>query len=131
MNENYEVVVGLEVHAELKTQSKIFCSCSTAFGAEPNTQICPGCAGFPGMLPVLNRRVVEIAIMAGLALNCEIAEICRFDRKSYFYPDLPRAYQISQLDLPICLHGYLEIDLEGKKKRIGITRAHMEEDAGK
>jgi len=131
MNEDYEVVVGLEVHAELKTQSKIFCSCSTAFGAEPNTQICPGCAGFPGALPVLNQRVVEIAIMAGLALNCEIAEICRFDRKNYFYPDLPRAYQISQLDLPICQNGYLEIDLDGKKKRIGITRAHMEEDAGK
>jgi len=115
MNEDYEVVVGLEVHAELKTQSKIFCSCSTAFGAEPNTQICPGCAGFPGALPVLNQRVVEIAIMAGLALNCEIAEICRFDRKNYFYPDLPQAYQISQLDLPICQNGYLEIDLDGKK----------------
>jgi aspartyl-tRNA(Asn)/glutamyl-tRNA(Gln) amidotransferase subunit B len=131
MNQEYEVVVGLEVHAELKTNSKIFCSCSTAFGAEPNTQICPGCAGFPGMLPVLNRRVVEIAIMAGLALNCEIADICRFDRKNYFYPDLPRAYQISQLDFPICKNGYLEIDLDGEKKRIGITRAHMEEDAGK
>jgi aspartyl-tRNA(Asn)/glutamyl-tRNA(Gln) amidotransferase subunit B len=131
MNEDYEVVVGLEVHAELKTQSKIFCSCSTAFGSEPNTQICPGCAGFPGMLPVLNKQVVEIAIKAGLALNCEIAEVCRFDRKNYFYPDLPKAYQISQLDLPICQNGYLEIDLDGQKKRIGITRAHMEEDAGK
>jgi aspartyl-tRNA(Asn)/glutamyl-tRNA(Gln) amidotransferase subunit B len=131
MNQDYEVVVGLEVHAELKTRSKIFCSCSTAFGAEPNTQICPGCAGFPGVLPVLNKRVVEIAIMAGLALNCEIAHVCRFDRKNYFYPDLPGAYQISQLDFPICKKGYLEIDLDGKKKRIGITRAHMEEDAGK
>lgn len=131
MNQEYEVVVGLEVHAELKTKSKIFCSCSTAFGAEPNTQICPGCAAFPGMLPVLNQRVVEIAIMAGLALNCEIADICRFDRKNYFYPDLPRAYQISQLDFPICKKGYLDIDLNGEKKRVGITRAHMEEDAGK
>jgi len=131
MNQDYEVIIGLEVHAELKTDSKIFCSCSTAFGAEPNTQICPGCSGFPGMLPVLNKKVVEIAIKAGLALNCEIAEVCRFDRKNYFYPDLPRAYQISQLDFPICRNGYLEIEVDGEKKRIGINRAHMEEDAGK
>jgi len=131
MNRNYETVIGLEVHAELKTATKIFCSCSTAFGAEPNTQVCPICSGFPGMLPVLNKKVVEIAVKAGLALNCEIAEICKFDRKNYFYPDLPKAYQISQYDLPICKNGYLEIDLDGDKKRVGITRAHMEEDAGK
>jgi aspartyl-tRNA(Asn)/glutamyl-tRNA(Gln) amidotransferase subunit B len=131
MNSNYETVIGLEVHAELKTATKIFCSCSTAFGAEPNTQVCPICSGFPGMLPVLNKKAVEIAIKAGLALNCEIAALCKFDRKNYFYPDLPKAYQISQYDLPICKNGYLEIDLEGEKKRVGITRAHMEEDAGK
>lgn len=131
MNKDYEVVIGLEVHAELKTATKIFCSCSTAFGAEPNTQVCPVCSGFPGMLPVLNKKVVEIAIKAGLALNCEIAPMCKFDRKNYFYPDLPKAYQISQYDLPICKQGYLEIELDGERKRIGITRAHMEEDAGK
>ncbi|MGR6835492.1 Asp-tRNA(Asn)/Glu-tRNA(Gln) amidotransferase subunit GatB [Syntrophomonas erecta] len=131
MDNDFEVVVGLEVHVELKTKTKIFCSCSTEFGAEPNSQTCPGCAGFPGALPVLNRRVVEYAIKAGLALNCEIAEFTKFDRKNYFYPDLPGAYQISQLDLPICKNGYLEIDVDGNKKRIGINRAHMEADAGK
>ncbi len=131
MYNDYETVIGLEVHAELKTQTKIFCGCSTAFGAEPNTQICPGCAGFPGVLPVLNEKVVEYAIKAGVALNCEIAEFCKFDRKNYFYPDLPKAYQISQLDYPICLAGHLDIEVGGLKKRIGITRAHMEEDAGK
>lgn len=131
MSKDYEVVVGLEVHAELKTQSKIFCSCSTAFGAEPNTQVCPVCSGFPGMLPVLNEKAVECAIKAGLALHCEIAEFCKFDRKNYFYPDLPRAYQISQYDMPICQGGYLDIDVDGEKSRVGITRAHLEEDAGK
>ncbi|MGI5921907.1 MAG: Asp-tRNA(Asn)/Glu-tRNA(Gln) amidotransferase subunit GatB [Syntrophomonadaceae bacterium] len=131
MDNDYEVVIGLEVHAELKTATKIFCSCSTAFGAEPNTQVCPVCSGFPGMLPVLNKKVVELAIMTGLALDCEIAEVCKFDRKNYFYPDLPKAYQISQYDMPICKNGHLEIDIDGKKKKIGITRAHMEEDAGK
>ncbi len=131
MSRNYEVVVGLEVHAELKTQSKIFCSCSTAFGAQPNTQVCPICSGFPGMLPVLNEKAVECAIKAGLALHCDIAEFCKFDRKNYFYPDLPRAYQISQYDMPICLGGYLDIDVDGEKSRVGITRAHLEEDAGK
>ncbi len=131
MYSGYETVIGLEVHAELKTKTKIFCTCSTEFGAEPNTQICPGCAGFPGTLPVLNEKVVDYAIKTGLALNCEIAEYCIFDRKSYFYPDLPRAYQISQLDFPVCQKGYLDIEVGGKKKRIGITRAHMEEDAGK
>ncbi|HWP97108.1 MAG TPA: Asp-tRNA(Asn)/Glu-tRNA(Gln) amidotransferase subunit GatB [Syntrophomonadaceae bacterium] len=132
MVSGFEMVVGLEVHVELKTHSKIFCSCSNSFGSEPNTNVCPVCSGFPGMLPVLNRQVVEFAIMTGLALNCEIAEFSKFDRKNYFYPDLPKAYQISQYDLPICGPGYLDIEVqEGKKKRVGITRAHMEEDAGK
>jgi len=131
MGKDYEVVIGLEVHAELKTDSKIFCGCSTAFGAEPNTQVCPVCSGFPGMLPVLNEKVVELAIITGLALNSEIPDYCKFDRKNYFYPDLPKAYQISQFDLPVCKGGYLDIELDGEKKRIGITRAHMEEDAGK
>ena len=131
MSKDYEVVIGLEVHAELKTESKIFCSCSTAFGAEPNTQVCPVCSGFPGMLPVLNEKAVECAIKTGLALRCEVAEYCKFDRKNYFYPDLPKAYQISQYDLPICIGGYLDIDVEGEKTRVGITRAHLEEDAGK
>ena len=131
MSRDYEIVIGLEVHAELKTATKIFCSCSTAFGAEPNTQVCPVCSGFPGMLPVLNKKVVELAIRTGIALNSQIAEYCCFDRKNYFYPDSPKAYQISQYALPICFKGYLDIDVDGKKKRIGITRAHMEEDAGK
>lgn len=131
MNKDFELVIGLEVHAELKTATKIFCSCSTTFGAEPNSQVCPVCSGFPGMLPVLNKKVVELAIITGLALDCEIADICKFDRKNYFYPDLPKAYQISQYDMPICKNGHMEIDIDGEKKRIGITRAHMEEDAGK
>ena len=129
--QNYEAVIGLEVHVELKTQSKIFCSCSTAFGAEPNTQVCPVCAGMPGALPVLNRQVVEFAIKTGLALNCEIAGMSKYDRKNYFYPDLPKAYQVSQYDQPICRTGYLEIEAEEGKKRIGINRVHIEEDAGK
>ena len=127
----YEAVIGLEVHAELKTKSKIFCSCSTEFGADPNTQVCPVCLGLPGTLPVLNKRVVEFAIKAALALNCKIAEYSKFDRKNYFYPDLPKNYQISQYDLPIAANGYLTINIDGKEKRIGITRLHMEEDAGK
>ncbi|HOB11972.1 MAG TPA: Asp-tRNA(Asn)/Glu-tRNA(Gln) amidotransferase subunit GatB [Syntrophomonadaceae bacterium] len=131
MDREYEVVIGLEVHVELKTATKIFCSCSTAFGAEPNTQVCPVCSGFPGALPVLNRQAVEYAIRTGLALNCEIAEVCKFDRKNYFYPDLPNAYQISQYDQPICANGYLDIHVDGKHSRIGIVRAHLEEDAGK
>jgi len=131
MSTDWEIVIGLEVHVELKTETKIFCSCSTEFGAEPNTQVCPVCSGFPGMLPVLNRKVVEYAVKAGLVLNCEIADYCKFDRKNYFYPDLPKAYQISQYDLPICKAGYLDIEVDGAKKRVGITRAHMEEDAGK
>lgn len=131
MSQGFETVIGLEVHAELKTKTKIFCSCSTEFGAEPNTQVCPVCSGFPGMLPVLNEKVVELGIKTGLALHSEIAEFCKFDRKNYFYPDSPKAYQISQFDLPICIGGYLDIDVDGEKKRIGVTRAHMEEDAGK
>ena len=131
MYSEYEVVIGLEVHVELKTKTKIFCGCSTEFGALPNSQVCPSCAGFPGMLPVLNEQAVEYAIKAGLALNCGIADYCKFDRKNYFYPDLPTAYQITQFDYPICLEGHLDIELDGKKKRIGITRAHLEEDAGK
>ncbi|NLB53211.1 MAG: Asp-tRNA(Asn)/Glu-tRNA(Gln) amidotransferase subunit GatB [Syntrophomonadaceae bacterium] len=131
MSTEFETVVGLEVHVELKTDTKIFCSCKTAFGAEPNSQVCPICSGFPGMLPVLNKKVVEYAIKSGLAINAEIAPYCKFDRKNYFYPDLPNAYQISQFYLPICTDGYLDINVEGTKKRIRITRAHMEEDAGK
>jgi len=131
MDREFETVVGLEVHVELKTATKIFCSCSTAFGAEPNTQVCPVCSGFPGALPVLNRQAVEYAIRTGLALNCEIAEVCKFDRKNYFYPDLPNAYQISQYDQPICRNGYLDINVDGQHRRVGIIRAHLEEDAGK
>ena len=116
MYSDFEIVIGLEVHVELKTKTKIFCGCSTEYGAEPNTQVCPGCAGFPGVLPVLNEKAVEYAIKAGLALNCEIARYCKFDRKNYFYPDLPKAYQISQFDLPICQNGYIDIEIDGTKK---------------
>lgn len=123
----YEVVIGLEVHAQLKTKTKIFCTCPVDFGAEPNTNVCPVCLGMPGVLPVLNKQVVVYAIKTGLALNCEIAKHCKFDRKQYFYPDLPKNYQISQYDQPICTNGYL--DVNGKK--ISIQRIHMEEDAGK
>ena len=129
--DDYELVCGLEVHVELKTATKIFCSCPTTFGAEPNTQCCPVCSGMPGALPVLNRRVVELAVTAGLALNCSITRLSREDRKNYFYPDLPKAYQISQFDLPLCVGGYVDILSDGKPKRIGITRIHIEEDAGK
>ncbi len=128
---SYETVIGLEVHAELSTQTKIFCSCSTEFGTPPNTQTCPICLGHPGVLPVLNRQAVEFAMKAALALNCNIADVSKFDRKNYFYPDLPKAYQISQYDQPIGTDGWLEIEVDGKKKRIGITRVHLEEDAGK
>lgn len=127
----YEAVIGLEVHAELKTKSKIFCSCTTEFGGEPNTHVCPVCLGLPGTLPVINKKVVELAIKAGLALNCQIAGFSKFDRKNYYYPDLPKNYQTSQYDLPIAANGYLDISVDGKQKRIGITRLHMEEDAGK
>lgn len=128
---NYEAVIGLEIHSELKTNTKIFCGCATEFGAEQNTHVCPVCLGLPGVLPVLNRRVVEFAIKAGLALNCKINTFSKFDRKNYYYPDLPKNFQTSQYDLPIAEHGYVDIDIEGKKKRIRITRIHMEEDAGK
>lgn len=131
MTAKYETVIGLEVHAQLATDSKIFCNCSTEFGAEPNMHTCPVCLGLPGTLPVLNKKVVDYAIMAGLATNCSIADYSKFDRKNYFYPDLPKAYQISQFDLPICREGYIEVELEDGVKKIGITRIHMEEDAGK
>ncbi len=127
----YDTVIGLEVHAELATDSKIFCSCPTEFGHGPNTHVCPVCLGLPGSLPVLNMRVVEFAVKAALALNCEIPSFAKFDRKNYFYPDLPKNYQISQYDLPLAAGGYLEIEVEGQIKRIGITRVHLEEDAGK
>ena len=127
----YEVVIGCEVHVELKTKTKIFCSCPTDFGSAPNTHVCPVCLGLPGTLPVLNKKVLEYAIKAGLAMNCEIAHFSKFDRKNYFYPVLTKAYQISQFDLPICKNGYIDIETSQGTKRIGITRIHMEEDAGK
>ncbi len=129
--DRYEMVCGVEVHVELATRTKIFCGCSTEFGGEQNTHVCPVCLGLPGVLPVLNREVVDLAIKAGLALNCEIADFSKFDRKNYFYPDAPKNYQTSQYDLPINKKGWLDIEVEGEKKRIGITRAHMEDDAGK
>ncbi|MDF2590308.1 MAG: glutamyl-tRNA(Gln) amidotransferase, subunit [Anaerocolumna sp.] len=128
---SYETVIGLEVHVELATETKIFCGCTTQFGGEPNTHCCPVCTGMPGTLPVLNKKVVEFAVEAGLALNCTITQNCKFDRKNYFYPDLPKAYQVSQLYLPICRDGGIEIDVNGVKKVIGIHEIHMEEDAGK
>ena len=129
--ENYEIVIGLEVHAELSTKTKIFCSCPTKFGAEPNSQTCPICMAMPGTLPVLNEKVIEYAVKAGLATNCEISRNSKNDRKNYFYPDLPKAYQISQFDQPLCEQGYIEIETETGKKKIGLTRIHIEEDAGK
>lgn len=128
---SYETVIGLEVHVELATKSKIFCGCTTQFGGEPNTHCCPVCTGMPGTLPVLNKKVVDYAIAVGLATNCSITQKCKFDRKNYFYPDLPKAYQVSQLYLPICRDGEIEIDVEGVKKKIRIHEIHMEEDAGK
>ena len=130
--EDYEIVIGLEVHAELSTKTKIFCSCSTEFGAEPNTHTCPVCMAMPGALPVLNEKVVEYAVKAGLATNCTIAKESKNDRKNYFYPDLPKSYQISQFDKPLCEHGKIDVETEdGQTSTIGITRIHIEEDAGK
>lgn len=129
--EDYEVVIGLEVHAELSTKTKIFCSCPTEFGAAPNTHVCPVCMAMPGSLPVLNEKVVEYAVKAGLATGCEISRDSKNDRKNYFYPDTPRAYQISQFDKPLCEHGKIEIETENETKTIGITRIHIEDDAGK
>ncbi len=128
---SYVPVIGLEVHAQLKTNSKIFCGCSTQFGAKPNAHTCPVCLGMPGVLPVLNRKVVDYTIMMGLATNCSIAPESTFARKNYFYPDLPKGYQISQFEAPICEDGWVDINVDGETKRIGITRIHMEEDAGK
>ncbi|OPY57320.1 MAG: Aspartyl/glutamyl-tRNA(Asn/Gln) amidotransferase subunit B [Pelotomaculum sp. PtaU1.Bin035] len=127
----YETVIGLEVHVELKTRSKIFCDSTTEFGGEPNTHVCPVCLGLPGVLPVVNKTVVEYAIRAALALNCRIAHYSKFDRKNYYYPDMPKNYQISQYDLPIAEHGHLNIEINSETRRIGITRLHMEEDTGK
>jgi len=128
---DYEIVIGLEVHTELKTHSKIFCGCSTKFGSEQNTNVCPVCLGLPGVLPVINQKVVEFAVRVGVALNCDILPFSKFDRKNYYYPDLPKNFQTSQYDLPIAVNGYLDIQVDGVVKRIGITRVHMEEDAGK
>jgi aspartyl-tRNA(Asn)/glutamyl-tRNA(Gln) amidotransferase subunit B len=127
----FEAVIGLEVHVQLNTETKIFCRCANRFGNEPNTNVCPVCLGMPGTLPVLNKKVVEYAVKTGLMLNCEIPLFSKFDRKNYFYPDLPKAYQISQYDLPVCGNGYIEADVHGEVKTFGITRAHLEEDAGK
>ncbi len=122
---DYEVIIGLEVHAELSTNTKMYCNCSTKFGADPNTHCCPICTGMPGVLPVLNKRVVEYAVKAGLATNCEISRFSKQDRKNYFYPDLPKAYQTSQYDIPLCIVGHLDINVEGQKKKIGIDRIHI------
>lgn len=131
MNNEYDIVIGLEVHAELNTESKIYCNCKNVFGLEVNTQVCPICMGMPGTLPTLNEKVVEYAIKMGHALNCKINSISKQDRKNYFYPDLPKAYQISQAEVPLCENGYLDILIDGVEKKIGVTRIHIEEDAGK
>src|SRR5580700_11494114 len=127
----YEPVIGLEVHCQLATRTKIFCGCPSSFGAPPNTNVCPVCLGLPGALPVLSRHAVELAIEAALALNCRVRPQSRFARKNYFYPDLPKGYQISQYDEPLAEHGYVDIVVEGAAKRVGVTRVHMEDDAGK
>ena len=131
INQKYETVIGLEVHAQMRTNTKIFCGCRVEFGATPNSLTCPVCTGMPGVLPVLNRRALEYSIRTGLAMDCKIAPFSRFARKNYFYPDLPKGYQISQYELPICEHGHIDIEVDGATKRIGITRIHMEDDAGK
>jgi aspartyl-tRNA(Asn)/glutamyl-tRNA(Gln) amidotransferase subunit B len=127
----YEAVIGLEIHAQLLTDTKIFCGCSTGFGSEPNTQTCPVCSGMPGVLPVMNRKAVDFVVRTGLAMNCDISRYSRFARKNYFYPDLPKGYQISQYELPLCENGQVEITVDGVEKRIRLTRIHLEEDAGK
>src|SRR5262250_1892255 len=123
----YEPVIGLEVHVQLSTQTKIFCGCPTSFGAEPNANVCPVCLGLPGALPVLSREAVEMAVRAAIALNCQVRPFSRFARKNYFYPDLPKGYQISQYDQPFSEYGHLEVDVNGERKRFGITRVHMED----
>src|SRR5689334_22297811 len=128
--ERYEPVIGLETHVELGTRTKMFCGCVTTFGAEPNSQTCPVCLGLPGSLPVVNRTAIEYTIRIGLALNCTIAEWCRFARKNYFYPDMPKNFQISQYDEPLCTDGYLDVEVNGKTVRVGIERVHLEEDTG-
>ena len=127
----YEAVIGLEVHVELRTKTKAFCPCPNEFGSEPNSNVCPICLAMPGTLPVLNKSLLEYGIKAGLAMNCQIAHYCKFDRKNYFYPDLPKAYQNSQYDFPLCRNGYLDVEVDGYVRRVGINRIHMEEDAGK
>ena len=131
LREDYEMVIGLEVHSELSTKTKIFCSCPTEFGGAPNTHVCPVCMAMPGSLPVLNEKVVEYAVKAGLATNCTIAKDSKNDRKNYFYPDLPKSYQISQFDKPLCENGYVEIETSQGTKKIKLVRIHIEEDAGK
>jgi aspartyl-tRNA(Asn)/glutamyl-tRNA(Gln) amidotransferase subunit B len=127
----YEKVIGLEVHAELSTETKIFCSCKNEFGSDQNTNVCPVCLSMPGMLPVLNRKVVEYGVRAGIALGCDIPNFSKMDRKNYTYPDLSKSYQISQFEFPLCKRGCVEIDVDGQTRKIGITRIHIEEDAGK
>ena len=127
----YEAVIGLEIHAQLLTHTKIFCGCAATFGSEPNTQTCPVCIGMPGVLPVMNAKAIEYVLRTGIAMNCEISSYSRFARKNYFYPDLPKGYQISQYELPLCGPGYIDISSNTGKRRIGLTRIHLEEDAGK
>lgn len=128
---NYEIVIGLEVHSELNTESKIFCSCKNQFGGEPNSHCCPVCSGMPGVLPVLNKKAVLYTVKAGLACGCNISKFSKFDRKNYYYPDLPKAYQISQYDLPLCVGGKVDFMVDGEEKSVRLNRIHLEEDAGK